>query len=72
MVINNTLISETNEAAADCVIINPEFKPPVSIKNEGRSFNWLLISLSRRLSEILASSANAIPKKSKLNDIGCQ
>jgi hypothetical protein len=60
-----TLFSETREAAAYWAIMNPELSPPSSTRKAGRPESWGFTSLSILRSDILASSAMAIPKKSQ-------
>ena len=66
-----TLFSETREAAEYWAIMNPEFNPPSLMRKAGNPLSMGLTRRSTRRSEMLASSARAMPRKSMARATGC-
>jgi len=52
----SVLFSETSEAAVQCAIMNPEFKPPSLTKNGDNSLKFGFTRRSIRRSEMFPSS----------------
>ncbi len=67
----STLFSETSAAAVYCAIMKPEFNPPSLTRKAGRPLSLGFTRRSMRRSEMLASSATAMPRKSMASATGC-
>src|SRR5699024_8231009 len=68
----SVLFSETSEAALYCIIIAPDSRPGLGLKNDGNaSFNWGLTRRSILLSDIFPASAIPSFRKSIASATGC-
>ena len=65
-----TLFSDTSDAATIWRIPYPQLTPGSCVREGGRPLSWGLTSRAMRRSEMLASSARAIPRKSMAKATG--